>query len=113
MKRAIAAIAIAIPGAWIATGFADHSGWSTSGVAMCLIAPGLLFVFNVPLHLTLTTGGLNALAIAGLTALGISVVYYFVLCYGVLTIASSLNRPSGSGIAVSGSKRRNIHRQLA
>lgn len=97
-KRVAIAIIAAIPLAWIATGFADHSGWSTSGIATCLIAPSLFFVLNVRLPPALLqtsdpnpiTGGLKGLAITGLTALGINVLYYAALCYAVLTLMASL-----------------------
>ena len=41
MKRVCAAIVLAIPIAWAATGVADHSGWRWNSFPMCLISPGL------------------------------------------------------------------------
>src|SRR2546427_8362813 len=92
MKRVCAAIVLAIPIAWVATGFADHSGWRWDGLLMCLISPG--FPLSVKLAPRLPIGNpadlLDAIARIGLTTVTINFIYYAAVCYGVLTSLLSL-----------------------
>jgi hypothetical protein len=84
MKRIIAALVIALPLAWIATGFADHSGCKPDGIGMCLLAPGLTLVLKNAVPFGHPSNWLNAVARAGTTALSVTLAYYTALSYGLL-----------------------------
>ncbi len=92
MRRIIAALAIALPLAWIITGYADHSGWKPDGIGMCLLAPGMALVLKGAVPLGQPSNLLDAVAKAGLTALVANWAYYTGLSYGVLAVRSGLRR---------------------
>jgi len=94
MRRVIAAVVIALPLAWIATGFADHSGWKPDAIGMCFLAPGLTLVLNDAVPLGRPSNWLDAAARSGTTALVITLAYYTALSYGALAIRSALRRKS-------------------
>lgn len=110
MKRAVAALVVAIPVAWIATGFADHSGWSTNDLAMCLLAPGLALALNVRLPLGHPTSWLGGLAPVAFTALAINLLYYAGVVYSVLTIIFALGKKYGPKLRAN--ERRDLSRYL-
>lgn len=87
MKRLLASVLIAVPVAWVVTGFADHSGWSMKGIAMCLFSPGIALMIDS--HSSLRYGDTWTLGELGVTILTVNIAYYAALSYGVLTVRSA------------------------
>jgi ABC-type Fe3+ transport system permease subunit len=92
MKRLLASVVIAVPVAWVVTGFTDHSGWSANGIAMCLFSPGIALMLSS--HSVLWHADTWTLGELGVTLLAVNVAYYAALCYGVLTIRSAFRNSS-------------------
>lgn len=87
MKRLVGAVAIAIPVAWFATGWADHSGYIPNAPLMWLVSPGLMTLFHLPSYpLIRVNGFLTGLAIVGLFAVGVDTLYYSLIAYAVLSL---------------------------
>jgi hypothetical protein len=92
MKRLLASVVIAVPVAWVVTGFADHSGRSVNGIAMCLFSPGIALMLDS--HSSLRYGDTWTLGELGFTILAVNIAYYAALSYGVLTIRSAFRNSS-------------------
>lgn len=78
-KRLLGTAVLALPVAWIALGWADHSQPS---VLIWLLSPGLPLALRVPVA---ATGFLDGLAKVAMIALLIDFAYYSALIFAALT----------------------------
>jgi len=82
-KRLLGAV-LALPVAWIALGWADHSQFTA---LIWLFSPGLPIAIHVPVA---ASGLLDGIAKVAMIALLIDSVYYAALIFGVLSCFSRL-----------------------
>jgi len=78
-KRLLGTAVLALPVAWIALGWADHS---QIPILIWLLSPGLPIALHIPIS---GTGFLDRVAKAAMTALLIDFAYYAALIYAALS----------------------------